>query len=134
MPGAVLWNLAPAEVLTIALGLVLVVLLALMGYRAWLGSRITPEERERRRREALASLGKMGDATLVEVQENVLFYSYDVRGVEYLASQDVATLSEYLPSELPVGTPIMVRYDPRNPANSIIVAERWTGLRESKVG
>ena len=30
----------------------------------------------------------MGDATLIEVRENLVFYSYDVRGVEYTASQD----------------------------------------------
>jgi hypothetical protein len=26
-----------------------------------------------------------------------------------------------------------VKYDPRNPANSIVLAEQWSGLRASKV-
>ncbi len=133
MPVAV-WTFTPAEWVTLALAGVLVVLVALIGYRAWQSSRISPEERERHRRAALVAIGKMGDATLVEVRGPLLFYSYDVRGVEYTASQDVSGLLEYLPAELPVSTPIMVRYDARNPANSIVVAERWSGLRASKVG
>ena len=43
-----------AEDVTLALGGVLVVLIALMGYRAWKLSRVTPEERERLRRDGMA--------------------------------------------------------------------------------
>ncbi len=134
MPGALWLFLTAAETLTLVLAVVLVVLLALIAYRSWQARRIPPEEIERQRREMLVATGKMGDATLVEVREGLIFYSYDVRGVEYIASQDVSRLVEYLPSELPISTPVMVRYDARNPANSIVVAERWTGLRETKVG
>jgi hypothetical protein len=119
----------PAAAIASALAGVLAGIAALLGYRAWLRSRITPEERERRRREALAARGKMGDGTLVEFRENLLFYSYYVRGVEYIASQDVAQL---LPPDSSIIGPIAVKYDARNPANSIVVAERWCGLR-SKV-
>ena len=125
-------SLLPSEWVTLALAAVLIVLVAFMGYRAWRRSRVSPEDLERRRREALVAAGKMGDATLVEVRENLLFYSYNVGGVEYTASQDVGRLMAYLPAELPISTPIVVRYHPRNPANSIIVAERWSGLRETK--
>jgi hypothetical protein len=110
------------------------VLASLLGYWAWKRSRVSPEERERRRRETLVAYGKMGDATLVEVREGHLFYSYDVRGVEYTASQDVSHLMSYIPTDLAVSGPVVVRYDARNPANSIVVAERWSGLRASKVG
>jgi hypothetical protein len=133
MPVAVV-SLSAAEWLTLALAGVLAVLGALIGYQAWVRSRITPAERERRRREALVAVGKMGDATLVEVREGHVFYSYDVRGVEYIASQDVSGLEAHLPTELSVSGPVSVKYDPRNPANSIIVAERWSGLRDTRVG
>jgi hypothetical protein len=122
-----------AEVVTLALAVVLTVLVALLGYRTWKNSRVSPEERERQRRTGLAAHGKMGDATLVEVREHLIFYSYEVRGVEYTASQDVGRLLEFLPAELPVSTPVMMRYDPRNPANSIVVAEQWSGLRATRV-
>jgi hypothetical protein len=105
---------------------------AVLGYRAWRRSRITAEERERRRREALAARGKMADAELAEIRDDVLFYSYGVRGVEYTASQDVTTLQEYLPRDYSEVGPVAVKYDPRNPANSIVVAEQWSGLRVRK--
>ena len=76
----------------------------------------------------------MGDAELVEVRDNLLFYSYGVRGVEYTASQDVTMLQEFLPQDYSAVGPVSVKYDPRNPANSIVVAERWSGLRVRKAG
>jgi hypothetical protein len=116
-----------AELVTFALAGILVVLVAIMGYRAWQASRISPEERERRRRAVLVARGKMGDATIVEVREDHLFYAYLVRGVEYTASQDVGRLKEHMP-ELAAITAVSVKYDPKNPANSIILAETWSGL------
>ena len=107
---------------------------AILGFRAWRRSRITAEERERRRREALAARGKMADAELAEIRDDVLFYSYGVRGVEYIASQDVTMLRDYLPRDYSDVGPVSVKYDPRNPANSILVAEQWTGLRARKAG
>jgi hypothetical protein len=129
MPGALALSFTAAETLTLVLAGVLAVLVGVLGYRAWKASRVPPEERERLRRADLVARGKMGDATLVEVRENLIFYSYDVRGVEYTASQDVTHLRPYLPAELALTRPVSVRYDPRNPANSIVVAEQWSGLR-----
>ncbi len=120
--------------MTLALAAVLVVLIAMIAVRAWQSSRIPPEERERQRRILLVSMGKMGDATLVEVRDDLLFYCYDVRGVEYTASQDISRLKEYVPTELSAHGAISVKYDARNPANSIILAESWSGLRASKAG
>ena len=129
MMADVLSSLSLAEGITIALGVVLAILLAVVGYRKYLRSKITPEERERQRREWLVGTGKMGDAVIVEVRETLVFYSYDVRGVEYTASQDVSALSARVPATLCVSGPISVKYDARNPANSIVVAEGWSGLR-----
>jgi hypothetical protein len=123
-----------SETVTLALGGVLTVLVALIGYRTWAQSRVTPEERERRRRVALVASGKMGDATLVEIRDCLLFYSYDVRGVEYTASQDVSALKQYLPADLSALGPVSVKYDARNPANSIVLSEQWSGVRASKAG
>jgi hypothetical protein len=123
-------SLSAAETLTLALASILVVLLGLMGYRAWQSSRVSPEERERRRRSLLVARGKMGDAQVLDIRDEVLVYSYGVRGVEYTASQDISHLRDYLPPDYHTSIgPVVVRYDPRNPANSIVLAEDWSGLR-----
>jgi len=133
MPGA-LASLSAAETVTLVLAGVLVVLVALIGYRTWQSSRVSPAERERRRRTVLASAGKMGDATLVELRGEMLFYSYAVRGVEYTACQDLGPLMSIVPPELNADGPVSVKYDPRNPANSIVLAEEWSGLRVGRPG
>ena len=122
-------SLTPAELVTAALSALLVVLLAIFGYRAYQRSRVTPEERERRRRAWLVATGKMGDAVVVEMRDNLVFYSYDVRGVEYTASQDISLVAVRLPDGLGAHGAVSVKYDARNPANSIVVAEEWSGLR-----
>jgi hypothetical protein len=117
--------------ITAALLCVLVVLLLTMAVRAWLRSRVSPAEKERRRRSMLHAAGKMGDANLVDIQDGLLTYSYAVRGVEYTASQDVSALKPFVPEDVASLGPICVKYDPRNPANSIVLAEEWSGLRSS---
>src|SRR4051812_15446480 len=128
MAAALTFSFNAAEQITLALAGVLMVLVAVMGYRAWRASRVSPEERERQRRAALVATGKMGDATLTEVREEHLFYAYLVRGVEYTASQDVSLLKQYMPPDLSQLAAVSVRYDAKNPANSIVLAEQWTGL------
>src|ERR1017187_8149597 len=113
------------ELILIALAAILVAALVLVGYRAWQRSRVTAEERERRRCAWLVATGKITDATLVEVRENLVFYCYGVRGVEYTASQDISRLT----ADFSGVSAMSVKYDPRNPANSIVVAEEWSGLR-----
>ena len=82
----------------------------------------------------LVKIGKMGDANLLDAHGDLVVYSYLVRGVEYTASQEVSKLKQYLPAEtssLPAH--VFVKYDARNPANSIILSEEWTGLQSRKV-
>jgi hypothetical protein len=118
-----------AELTTVALAAILVVLLAVIGYRAWQRSRVTAEERERRRCAQLVATGKITEAMLVEVREDLVFYSYLVRGVEYTASQDLARFVGEAAVDFSGVVALSLKYDPRNPANSIVVAEEWSGLR-----
>jgi hypothetical protein len=128
MAAALWFRFNAAEQVSLALVAVLVVLVGTLGYRAWKDSRVTPAERERLRRTALVGTGKMGDATLMEFRDDLIFYAYIVRGVEYTASQDVSLLKEQVPADLSLVSAVSVRYDARNPANSIVVAEEWSGL------
>src|ERR1035441_5058708 len=131
MPGLTTHYTA-VELILVALAVVLVLALATLVYRAWLRSRVTVEERERRRCAWLVVTGKITDAMLVEIRENVVFYSYLVRGVEYNASQDLARLVDLTALDFSGISAMSVRYDARNPANSIVAAEEWSGRSEER--
>jgi len=100
----------------------------------------TPEELERMRREWLDSVGRITDGTVIDVQElpfedqrssTMLIYQYDVAGVSYEASQDVTYLRQWVNlHSCRLGLPTSVKYDPQNPGNSLVVSERWMGLRQ----
>jgi len=116
------------------IGVLCGVAIALIALAVWIVLRVAqrnPEKRERRRRLQVNLMGRLGDALITEVNDQTLYYSYSVNGVEYSASQDVGSLRDRLPTEL--GRVIgmaHLKYTPRNPANSILVCEEWSGLRE----
>jgi hypothetical protein len=105
---------------------------ALIALAVWIVMRVhgTPEKRERKRRLNVHRLGRLGDAMISEATDETLFYFYTVRGVHYTASQDVSALREYLPAEAHrlIGVSGL-KYSSKNPANSILVCEEWSGLR-----
>ena len=89
-----------------------------------------PEKRERKRRLELHRHGRLGDALVTEASDTMLYYSYSVGGVQYEASQDVSGLRDQLPPEPErlIG-PASLKYSSRNPGNSILICEEWSGLR-----
>ena len=107
-------------------------LLALAGVLLLWGRRRDVAGRERRRLAEVNRVGRMGEATITEFREHVIFYGYEVRGVAYTASQDVSALEERLPSNPSalIGN-TAIKYHPRNPANSIVLCKEWSGLRAS---
>ncbi|WP_263417195.1 hypothetical protein [Terriglobus albidus] len=119
----------------IAIGGGLVVAVAIT---AWLALRRkpSPEELERRRRQLLAESGRLIDGTIVEATgpeeiPDVLVYKYELAGVEYEAAQDVTPLRDRI-AKVRWDLPVSIKYDPRNPGNSIVLAESWSGLRGSE--
>jgi len=92
--------------------------------------RVNPEKRERKRRLELHRHGRLGDALVTEATEMMLYYAYSVRGVQYEASQDLGGLRHLLPAEPErlIG-PASLKYSTRNPGNSILICEEWSGLR-----
>jgi hypothetical protein len=115
------------------------ILAAAVGVWLWLRSRRkTPEQMERERRLRLHTIGRITDGTVIDTHEvsteggtmQLLVYQYSVGGVDYEASQDVTLFRAAL--DLPsfrVGFPASVKFDQQNPANSIVIAEGWSGLR-----
>jgi hypothetical protein len=100
----------------------------------------SPEDIERERREWLDQVGRITDGTVIDVQElrsnehkaaTLLIFQYDVAGVSYEASQDVTYLRQRINlHSCRLGLPTSVRYDPQNPGNSIVLSEKWMGLRQ----
>jgi hypothetical protein len=106
---------------------------ALIAVGVWIALQVrqrTPEKREKRRRLHVHQIGRLGDALITEVSETLLYYTYSVHGVEYHASQEIAALRDLLPTEPGhlVGL-ANLKYSPKNPANSILICEEWSGLR-----
>ncbi len=105
---------------------------AVAGLTAWIfpGRRMTPADRERRRRLAVNAHGRLGSAMITDVHDGSVSFSYWIAGVTYSAAQDVSALRDVLPPELEkfIQRPVGLKYLPHNPANSIIVCENWSGL------
>lgn len=106
-------------------------LAALIGLIVWLvvRHRPTPEEIEQRRRLMVCREGRTIEGEITDADAERLYYTYSVRGVEYAAAQEVAALLVFLPCEAcRVVGEVSVRYLRKNPANSIVVCEEWSGL------
>jgi hypothetical protein len=114
--------------------------LALLAYLLLKRKPKTAEDRERERRAWIDQYGRITDGTVIDVQEiradgrkpaTMLIFQYDVAGVSYEASQDVTYLRQWINlHSCRLGLPTSVRYDPQNPGNSIVLSERWMGLRQ----
>jgi len=108
------------------------------GIAIWwrISHRKSAEEIERLRREHLVLHGRIIDGNVLDWTEQpdtgdlgVLHYRYDIAGVTYECAQDVFYLKNSIALDTScLGMPASVRYDPKNPANSIIVAETWSGI------
>ena len=96
-----------------------------------------PAEIERLRRQAVNACGRIIPGKILEMMEPlpegpagpILVYDYEVAGVVYEAAQDVGALPEvaaaapYLP-----GQTTSVKFDPKQPTNSILACEDWCGV------
>jgi hypothetical protein len=109
----------------------------------WLLSRKRPtaDEVEQARREMLLSYGRIVDGMLLDGFQitatdgsirDMLLYAYEISGVRYECSQDITTLAAIVnPASIKLGMPCSIRYQPGSPENSILIAERWSGLRDT---
>jgi hypothetical protein len=119
----------------------IVVAAILIAVLLWLYARSrrpSAEELERRRRHYLAAFGRITDGVILDTRTlsgeettsptpEVLVFGYSFAGVTYNCAQDVSGFPD-LVAGIRLDQAVQVRYDPRNPGNSILVAEEWTGL------
>lgn len=128
----------PLTVLSYALAGTVVLLLLLAGLRWWRRERPDAAELERRRRLHVNRIGRIAEGNIVELHDGhdggagagpLLFYKYKVRGVEYQTAQEIGSLQAHFDlRRLAAGQSAQVKYDPKNPTNSIVLCEDWSGL------
>jgi len=112
-----------------------------------------PDETERKRRSYVNQIGRIVEGHIVQLVEEpsatpnvdlankaasdphqlnarkLVCYSYSISGVSYETAQDLTGLESRVPFDrLVAGQPASVKYDPSQPANSILLAEDWSGL------
>ena len=75
----------------------------------------------------LSKTGRMADGRIIDaVSDNdgritQVTYTYMLAGVLYESSQDLSDLQQQRSIDYAPGKQIVIRYDPRQPANSIVV-------------
>lgn len=94
----------------------------------------SPEEKERRRRLDISVQGRLIEGLVIEIRESSVIYKYSWQGIDYETSQDLATMSAMLPRAIEslIG-PVTVKFLPRDPYNSIVLCERWSGFPKTKI-
>src|SRR6202050_3258286 len=115
---------------TLVVGAVSLLVVA-VGVYILVGMPRNAKDKEKRRRLEVNSNGRLGDATVLEIRDDAIFYEYSVRGITYTASQDISKLRELIPGDPQrlIGRPASLKYSSQNPANSILLCEEWSGLR-----
>ena len=120
--------MSPGAQIAVLCGLAVI----LVALAIWIALRAhgTPEKREQKRRLNVHRHGRLGDALITEATDTAFYYSYSIRGVQYTASQDITALRDRLPAapDRFIGL-ASLKYAPKNPANSILICEEWSGLR-----
>jgi hypothetical protein len=85
------------------------------------------DDPEASRRARLLRTGRIADGTIFDVGTDDtgdithVFYSYNISGVEYESSQSLDDSQRQRPASYAPGASITVRYDPHQPANSVVV-------------
>ena len=75
----------------------------------------------------LSKTGRMTDGNIIDAVSDrdgritQVTYNYMLAGVQYESSQDLSDAQKQHDSDYAPGKQIVVRYDPRQPANSIVV-------------
>jgi hypothetical protein len=84
-------------------------------------------EDEASRIERLSKTGRMADGRIIDAESDndgritQVTYTYILAGVQYESSQTLNLSQQERSNDYAPGKQIVIRYDPRRPANSIVV-------------
>src|ERR1700749_578475 len=144
IPGAAMFGFTLRETQVVSGVTVVAAMAAAITLYLMSRKRPSPDELERDRRDVLVQRGRIIYAAVLDFSElspeeserplgmQLILYQYDVAGVTYECSQDVTLLQHVVDiHKIRLSFPASVRYDPHNPGNSLIVAESWSGLRDT---
>ena len=97
-----------------------------MSFLARFRRKKSKEDVEIARRALLLRSGRIGEATVLAADEDgdgnlILSYSYTLGGVDYQAFQKLDAEQRLRESDYLPGAQVALRYDPRRPANSLVV-------------
>ena len=82
---------------------------------------------EAARRARLLRTGRIAEGTILDVGTDEqghfthIFYSYEINGVEYESSEALDEAQRTRAAEYSPGARVVIRFDPRQPANSVVV-------------
>lgn len=85
------------------------------------------KEEEASRIARLSKTGRMADGRIIDAisgEDGTILqvvYTYILAGVQFESSQDLSPTQQSRPHDYAPGKHIVVRYDPKAPANSIVV-------------
>lgn len=111
---------------------------------AWMVRRVvrarrkSPEELERLRRLQVNQQGRITTGQVIDLVDTatagrasrLVVYQYELAGVNYEASQDLAALpAAWTLATQALGEMVSIKYSPRTPTNSIVACESWCGLK-----
>ena len=79
------------------------------------------------RRARLLRTGRIAEGHIIDIGTDEgghtthIFYAYEVNGVEYESSQTLDDAQRTHAADYAPGAPVTIRFDPRHPANSVVV-------------
>jgi hypothetical protein len=85
------------------------------------------QEDEASRISRLSKTGRMADGRIIDAVSSAdgtiiqITYTYILAGVQFESTQSLSSQQQLRPRDYSPGKQIVVRYDPRAPANSIVV-------------
>jgi hypothetical protein len=85
------------------------------------------KEDETSRISRLLKTGRIGEGQILDITANPtghithVFYTYNIAGVEYESSQALDKKQQDTERKYWPGARVVIRYDPRQPANSVVV-------------
>ena len=85
------------------------------------------KEDEASRFARLSKTGRIADGSVLDITSDAqdrithVFYTYNIAGVEYESSQKLTEEQTARPAGYAPGSHIVIRYDPHQPGNSIVM-------------
>lgn len=85
------------------------------------------KEDEEARISRILKSGRIVEGSVIDITSDTsdrithIFYRYNIAGVDYESSQELTSVQQARSTEYAPGARLVIRYDPRQPGNSVVV-------------